>query len=1125
MPHLLTADQIEQIKKIIEKHHVAVIAQLVGEQVLTDDERKILEETDISLEDLESFKQTYLYGQAVAQASAPNIADMSYEEFQKWLQKNPIPLSEPEEFAIEAANYRAGEHIRNLGAKTALQAGVLVLQQDEQLRQQLLGEVRDATAENIRKRQGIGKLKSELGKLSGDWSRDWMRVSVTEKHQAMQQGVADSYAKRFGRETLVFKRPMPDACKHCKRLHLGPDGNPWIFKLSDLRANGTNVGRKAADWQAVVGSVHPWCQCQLSHVPKGWGFNEDGELVPGGKGGQETTTEAVKAFLTRQDSLQKAFSVRSRLDYRGLPIAIEQPVGSLRHWVDEDGIPGTTRMLCAYGYIEGTQGSRAEGTDEYDVFVGPNPDAEFVYVMHQMRKPDFLEWDEDKAMVGFSGPWEAKEAYLAHYDDPRFLGSMSQVPFEEFKEKVLRTRLGGSDQADGMVKALNQEYAAASSPMGNRNVRTSGGINFTMGFPPELLQRNQGNVSPGIQIPVEHWENDPAGPERDHKPTNRTKEAFIIYEEPVPVEPKPVEVPDLYIEALQAAIDDSANQKQVILEAYAQQYQTGLAPSGMNYARVEARKHGTEKPPVKHTIQKAILEKGTGPYKYISKKWMKDHWVYEYAKEHDGKVEPHGFDPDKVMVKVLKTKMDALTKLKKKYALAGKIITGGKYAMMELSQAEANKLRGVLDKQKPKVVQKKQPIQKQPAKKPKVPLDLSPVKREDLNIPRTPKMVKAGVKITGQTKKTKETISGEMIGTDGFGRIIVRQESGQTRVINPATMQLQKGQEHNGMKTSLDSVADKDIHKASPRMQKIVSQVMSEEVLPKHPVTEYTGYLTSRGHEAYLVGGVVRDLITGISGGKSDKDVLAAMKDVDIVSTAHSKIGGAMFETVGADIEPGISPVTGHPFKKGGVWGPWYGHGYLLGGGHKIGDSREEGLDFAAMSSGGSHGDWVTADPDTGDKTREGLHFDHDLLANAKGRDFTMNALFYDPENHTVIDPLGTGIEDARKGFLRVAQPGDEYMQNDALSFRFWKFRVRGYVSDKENIQKMRKHLEYRASVMKTEDFQKEFMKQCGKICGDPETYLKKLRTTMEQDGCGDLYDKYMQPAEQALIQKYGKKD
>jgi hypothetical protein len=51
-------------------------------------------------------------------------------------------------------------------------------------------------------------------------------------------------------------------------------------------------------------------------------------------------------------------------------------------------------------------------------------------------------------MLGFASAERAKAAYLTHYDNPKFFGSMKTMPFDEFKGKVLATK-----DKPGMVKA------------------------------------------------------------------------------------------------------------------------------------------------------------------------------------------------------------------------------------------------------------------------------------------------------------------------------------------------------------------------------------------------------------------------------------------------------------------------------------------------------------------------------------------------------------------------------------------------------------------------------------------------------------------------------------------------
>jgi hypothetical protein len=126
-----------------------------------------------------------------------------------------------------------------------------------------------------------------------------------------------------------------------------------------------------------------------------------------------------------------------RMKFRGLDISIETDDGEVRHWTDAStGEKGKTKMSVPYGYIRRTEG--VDG-DHVDVFVGPHEDAENVYVIHQRKAPDFKSFDEDKCMLGFHTAEEAKAAYRNHYNDDRFFGSMSVLPFEKFKTKALAT--------------------------------------------------------------------------------------------------------------------------------------------------------------------------------------------------------------------------------------------------------------------------------------------------------------------------------------------------------------------------------------------------------------------------------------------------------------------------------------------------------------------------------------------------------------------------------------------------------------------------------------------------------------------------------------------------------------
>ena len=128
---------------------------------------------------------------------------------------------------------------------------------------------------------------------------------------------------------------------------------------------------------------------------------------------------------------EKKFKLQGHIKHQGIPIAVENRIGSVRKGVDKDGKPWRTEMKAPYGYVKGTKGADGE---EVDVYVGPKKDATHAYVVHQ--KKDDGSYDEDKAILGVGSEAEAKKLYLEHYNTDKYLGPIKEVPIERFKELV-----------------------------------------------------------------------------------------------------------------------------------------------------------------------------------------------------------------------------------------------------------------------------------------------------------------------------------------------------------------------------------------------------------------------------------------------------------------------------------------------------------------------------------------------------------------------------------------------------------------------------------------------------------------------------------------------------------------
>ena len=113
-----------------------------------------------------------------------------------------------------------------------------------------------------------------------------------------------------------------------------------------------------------------------------------------------------------------------RVQVHGLPVCIENVRGSYREGTAPDGTEWRTRLAAHYGYFSGTRG--ADG-DAVDVFIGPFPESDRVWVINQRHVGSQSGFDEHKVMASFHSEDQARDAYT-HSFDRGWKGLQSIVP-------------------------------------------------------------------------------------------------------------------------------------------------------------------------------------------------------------------------------------------------------------------------------------------------------------------------------------------------------------------------------------------------------------------------------------------------------------------------------------------------------------------------------------------------------------------------------------------------------------------------------------------------------------------------------------------------------------------------
>lgn len=153
--------------------------------------------------------------------------------------------------------------------------------------------------------------------------------------------------------------------------------------------------------------------------------------------------------------------------------------------------------------------------------------------------------------------------------------------------------------------------------------------------------------------------------------------------------------------------------------------------------------------------------------------------------------------------------------------------------------------------------------------------------------------------------------------------------------------------------------------------------------------------LRQAGHQAYIVGGSIRDLLAKITPKDFDISTSALPEDIKKIFGRRCILIGRRFRLAHVRF------------------------------GHKI-------IEVATFRTGENDGDLIVRDNEWGTEEEDVLR-----------RDFTINGLFYDPEDHSVIDYVG-GWEDIHKRVLRsIGDPVVRFKQDPVRMIRLLKFQAR----------------------------------------------------------------------------------
>lgn len=277
---ILSAKQINELIELVKNLHLVFIGKNVGTKYLPDSSLKILKEYGLNKKLVTSYPEHAFQFGMLSMALGDNRAKkLDYSGLKKFITSGQwLPLTKAETYGLSLIENRLIDGLTGLGNKVSADLKTIFIEADLKQRERFEKIIRNEAKHIFSERKGIKSLVSVLGEKTGDWARDFARISDFVLHEAYDNGRAYALLRSEGEDVLVYKRVHGGVCESCMELYLDyvdKKYRPRIFKLKELLRNGTNIGRKKEDWLPVIGATHPWCRCDLEYVPKNSEWSDD----------------------------------------------------------------------------------------------------------------------------------------------------------------------------------------------------------------------------------------------------------------------------------------------------------------------------------------------------------------------------------------------------------------------------------------------------------------------------------------------------------------------------------------------------------------------------------------------------------------------------------------------------------------------------------------------------------------------------------------------------------------------------------------------------------------------------------------------------------------------------------
>jgi len=268
---LLEQQTLNNIDQIVEKNFLDFMISMVGYDILSDEDKQRANALGLVQINRPLIESLYLIIRSRAGQTDKRPIKLR-DLIAAANLSSVIPItSDTQAYSLEHAKREMYEALLNSkeDIKKRIRQSVLHVNDTHQ-KMEVAGEKpsKDESARRL-----IAMIGGLLSTVSSNFVRD-ATVSLTNLINNAVMDQAQTVGSILGikaDQIRVYKVVKNDGrlCDWCSSFYQDKNGNPKIYTLAELAANGTNDGKPKSEWKPVIGSTHPRCRCELHFLVPG----------------------------------------------------------------------------------------------------------------------------------------------------------------------------------------------------------------------------------------------------------------------------------------------------------------------------------------------------------------------------------------------------------------------------------------------------------------------------------------------------------------------------------------------------------------------------------------------------------------------------------------------------------------------------------------------------------------------------------------------------------------------------------------------------------------------------------------------------------------------------------------